>query len=303
MTSTHEFADAAPDAPAAFDAATPRTQAGGTGIAALITDPRRALIAVDYDGTLAPIVSRPTDAVPAPGAVEALLTLSTRVGSVAVVTGRPVDAVISLGGLDRFAQDKASTGRAAGDGAGLVVLGQYGLQRWDSRTGETTSPDALPGVEAVRAQLPDVLAGAPAGVSVEDKGHALVLHVRRTADPETALAALAPALTRLAEDNGLEAAPGKRVLEMRPPGHDKRRALLEQAQACGARSVLFAGDDLGDLPAFDAVDELRATGVPGLKVCSDSAEAPAAMRDRADLVVPGPDGVVALLELLISRLG
>jgi trehalose 6-phosphate phosphatase len=297
MTSTHEFADAAPGAaapePSALAAPTPRTQAGGAGIAALITEPRRALVAVDYDGTLAPIVSRPTDAVPAPGAVEALLALSSVVGSVAVITGRPVDVVVELGGLSR----------AATDGARLVVLGQYGLQRWDSVTGAVTSPDALPGVAAVRAQLPNVLAGAPAGVTVEDKGHALVLHVRRTADPDAALAALAPALTRLAEDNGLEAAPGKRVLELRPPGHDKRRALLEHARATDARSVLFAGDDVGDLPAFDAIDELRATGVPGLKVCSDSAEAPTAMREGADLVVPGPEGVVALLELLVTRLG
>ena len=58
--------------------------------------------------------------------------------------------------------------------------------------------------------------------------------------------------------------------------------------------MAFVGDDLGDLAAFDAVDALRAAGTPGLLVCSGSTEV-TALADRADLVVDGPDGVVALL--------
>jgi trehalose 6-phosphate phosphatase len=63
--------------------------------------------------------------------------------------------------------------------------------------------------------------------------------------------------------------------------------------------VLFAGDDLGDLPAYDAVDALRRGGVPGVLVCSASDEGPVALRERADLVVDGPPGVVALLTTLL----
>ncbi|KLL12303.1 MULTISPECIES: trehalose-phosphatase [Protofrankia] len=269
----------------------PRTLAGGSGLAALLTDPRHALVALDYDGTLSPIVNRPSDAVPAPGALRALARLAERVGSVTIITGRPVEALLSL---TRFADEPGLRS--------LSVLGQYGLQRWDASTRTITSPEPLPGVAAVRAALPRLLQDAPAGTVVEDKGHALVVHVRRTADPDASLASLTPALTVLARDNGLDAAPGKRVLELRPPGHDKGRALRDHAAELGVRSVLFAGDDLGDLPAFDAVDELRVAGIPGLTVCSDGPEVPRALRERADLVVPGPEGVVALLRLLADRL-
>ncbi|WP_322755809.1 trehalose-phosphatase [Frankia sp. Cas3] len=272
-------------------ATAPRTLAGGAGLATLLTDPRRALISLDYDGTLAPIVARPSDAVPAPGALAALARIAQQVGSVTIITGRPVEALLALA---RFTEQPGLES--------MVILGQYGLQRWDGVTNRITSPEPLPGVAAVRAALPRLLEDAPAGTVVEDKKHALVVHVRRTSDPEASLAALTPALTSLAADHGLEAAPGKRVLELRPPDHDKGRALRDRAAELGARSVLFAGDDVGDLPAFDAVDQLRTTGVPGLTVCSDGPEVPAQLREQADLVVPGPEGVVALLRLLSDRL-
>lgn len=257
----------------------------------MLTAPAHALVALDYDGTLAPIVSRPSDAVPAPGAVDALCRIAARVGLTAIVTGRPIDAVLQLGGF----ADRPDLGS-------LVILGQYGLQRWDSATKEVVSPDQLPGVDAVRATLPALVADAPAGTTVEDKGHALVVHVRRTANPDAALNALLPALTRLAEDNGLEAAPGKKVLEIRPPGHDKRRSVLGLVAEYQLKAVLFAGDDLGDLPAFDAIDDLRADGLAGVTVCSDSPEVPGVLRERADLVVDGPAGVVTLLDVLADRI-
>ena len=88
------------------------------------------------------------------------------------------------------------------------------------------------------------------------------------------------------------------MLELRPPGFDKGGALRSLCEPL-PEAVLFAGDDLGDLPAFDAVDVLRARGVAGLTVCSGSDEGPAALRDRADVVVDGPAGVVALLRSLL----
>lgn len=288
----HNTADSTVPDDAQHSPPAPRTPAGGAGLAALLTAPDRALIALDYDGTLAPIVARPVDAVPAAGALEALRRISHAVGTLAIITGRPVDALLELTGVEKL------------PGLGeLVILGQYGLQRWDSQSRTITSPEPLAGVAAVRGALPEILRDAPAGTVVEDKHQALVVHVRRTADPDAALAALTPALTTLAEEHGLEAAPGKKVLELRPPGHDKGGALRELVAARGARSVLVAGDDYGDLPAFSAVDEMRAGGLPGITVCSDSPEVPAVLRERADLVVGGPAGMVALLEVLIERLG
>lgn len=95
--------------------------------------------------------------------------------------------------------------------------------------------------------------------------------------------------------------PGRLVLELRPPGMDKGVALLEYVREIGASAVLYGGDDLGDLPAFAAVEKLRSDGVPGLLVCSGSEEV-AELRERADVVVDGPQGVVRLLRGLADRI-
>jgi trehalose 6-phosphate phosphatase len=66
-------------------------------------------------------------------------------------------------------------------------------------------------------------------------------------------------------------------------GDGVRRIISES----NARSVVVAGDDLGDLSAFAAVFELKARGGDALRVAVDSAEAPPALVDLADVVVDG----------------
>jgi trehalose 6-phosphate phosphatase len=251
------------------------------------------LVACDYDGTLAPIVEDPGKARPLPGAVPALGALAEQLGAVAIVTGRPAASAVDLGGF------------AGADRLGdLVILGHYGLERWDARMGEVRSADVGPGVDRARRELPDVLAtaAAPPGTWIEDKGSSLAVHTRRTADPQAALARLGEPLRALAARHGLHPEPGRLVLELRPPGVDKGRALQSFVQERGgASAVAYAGDDLGDLAAYDALDRLRGRGVPGLAICAGSAEV-SALRERADLVVDGPQGVVELLEALAAAL-
>ncbi|MFC9278271.1 trehalose-phosphatase [Streptomyces collinus] len=272
---------------------TPATRAGRDGLAALLTRPRTAVIGLDFDGTLAPIVADPEQARAHPEAVPALAALAPRVASVAVVTGRPAETAVRHGGF--------------ADVPGLehlVVLGHYGAERWQAATGELTAPPPHPGVAAVRAELPGLLdrVGAGQGTWIEEKGRAVAVHTRRAEDPQATFDALRAPLTDLATRHGLIVEPGRLVLELRPPGMDKGVALLDHVRATGAGAVLYAGDDLGDLPAFAAVEKLRSDGVPGLLVCSGSAEV-TELAERADVVVDGPGGVVALLRGLAARLG
>jgi len=113
-------------------------------VAALLAEPRAALLAVDFDGTLAPIVARPEDARPVDEAREVLAALAARLGGVAIVSGRAADEVVRLADVDSI--------------PGLRVLGHYGLQQW--RDGAVASPDPVPGVAVARARLRDVLEGA-----------------------------------------------------------------------------------------------------------------------------------------------
>lgn len=270
----------------------PRTTAGRRGLAALLADPASALLATDFDGTLAPIVEDPDQARPYPGAVDALARLGSRLGAVVIVTGRPAGQAVEYGGF----ADVPGLER-------LVVFGHYGLERWDAATGLVTAPDAAPAVIAASQEIADVLQAADAhdGTWVEDKGASLAVHTRRTADPAVALEAVRRAVAALASRHGLHVEPGRYVLELRPPGINKGSALAGAVAAYDARSVVFAGDDLGDLAAYDAVDRLRADGMPGLLICSGSTET-TQLAARADIVVDGPPGVTAFLTALADAL-
>ncbi|MGW4563513.1 trehalose-phosphatase [Streptomyces sp. NPDC004561] len=271
---------------------TPTTRAGREGLAALLARPRTAVVGLDFDGTLAPIVADPEQARAHPGAVPALAALAPKVASVGVITGRPAGVAVRHGGFAGVAGLEH-----------LTVLGHYGAERWDAVTGTVTAPAPHPGVAAVRAELPGVLdrVGAWQGTWIEEKGRAVAVHTRRAEDPQAAFEALRGPLTDLATRHGLIVEPGRMVLELRPPGMDKGVALLDHVRATGAESVLYAGDDLGDLPAFAAIDKLRSDGLPGLLVCSGSTEV-TELAERADLVVDGPEGVVRLLRSLAAQL-
>ncbi|WP_411151377.1 trehalose-phosphatase [Streptomyces sp. A30] len=272
---------------------TPATPAGRDGLDTLLAQPGRAVVAVDFDGTLAPIVADPDQARAHPAAVPALAALAPKVAAVAVVTGRPAAVAVRNGGFAGVPGLEH-----------LVVLGHYGAERWDARTGTVSAPAPHPGVAAALAELPGVLDGAGVGQGawVEEKGRAVAVHTRRAADPQAAFEVLRDPLTELATRHGLIVEPGRLVLELRPPGMDKGVALLEYVREIDATSVLYAGDDLGDLPAFAAVEKLRTEGTPGLLVCSGSDEV-TELRERADLVVDGPEGVVRLLRRLADQLG
>ncbi|MEU3775911.1 trehalose-phosphatase [Streptomyces sp. NPDC032472] len=270
----------------------PVTAAGREGLAALLRAPRRAVVALDFDGTLAEIVPDPDQARAHPAAVPALAALAPRVGSVAVITGRPAGVAVRLGGFAGVAGLEH-----------LVVLGHYGAERWDAVTGIVHAPAEHPGVAAVRAELPGFLdsIGAWRGTWIEEKGRALAVHTRRAADPAAAFATLREPLAELAARHGLIVEPGRAVLELRPPGMDKGVALTEYLAEVDAEAVVYAGDDLGDLAAYAAVEKRRAEGLPGLLLCSGSEEVQD-LATRADLVLPGPSAITAYLTRLAAHL-
>ncbi|MFI1783554.1 trehalose-phosphatase [Streptomyces rubiginosohelvolus] len=273
----------------------PTTPAGREGLDAVLARPDRAVVALDFDGTLADIVPDPEQARAHPGTVEALAALAPKVAAIAVITGRPAGVAVRYGGFAGVPGLEH-----------LVVLGHYGAERWDAVTSTVHAPAPHPGVTAVRAELPGVLHefGAWNGTWIEEKGQAVAVHTRRAQDPQAAFESLRGPLGELAAKHGLIVEPGRLVLELRPPGMDKGVALAGFVAELDAESVIYAGDDLGDLAAFAAVEKLRSEGpdgIPGLLVCSGSAEVPE-LAERADLSVPGPAAVVDFLAALADRL-
>jgi trehalose 6-phosphate phosphatase len=254
-------------------------------ISTLVTSLRpeleHALIALDFDGTLAPIVPDPADSRPAPGAIAALRAIAERGAQVAVITGRDARTVVELGGLDAIRS--------------LIVEGLYGAERWQGGLLTTLpEPEAM---RRLRAELPALVARGDPKLWIEDKRLSLVVHGRMAADPEAVLDPIREPVTALGERLGLRVHSGRAVLELRLPGYDKGAVLRRLAGDLAPAAVLFVGDDVGDLPAFAVVGELREQGMPAWSVAAVSPEVPA-VADAADVRVAGPVGVVTLLQSL-----
>src|SRR3954465_8215336 len=94
--------------------------------AAFVRAASRAVVGLDFDGTLSPIVDDPEAAHIHPDASDVLVDLAGVVRAVAVITGRPARQVLDLGGLE------AVGNLLGGKGNDLYVFGQYGNERWSS---------------------------------------------------------------------------------------------------------------------------------------------------------------------------
>jgi trehalose 6-phosphate phosphatase len=269
----------------------PRTTVGEAAMAAMIEHPTDTLLALDFDGTLAPIVEDPELAYADPEAVAALARLGGLLGWTVLITGRPAAVAVRLGGF----RDRAGL-------ESLIVLGQYGFERWDAATDTFRLPAEPDAIAVVKDEIRSVLEAYDATAArIEHKGRAIAVHTRSLDDPIETLRRLNAPLAELARRHGLVVEPGRHVLEIRAPGMDKGKTLRSIVAETAARQVIFAGDDLGDLPAFQAVQQLRDQGVPGLLVCSASTEEKA-LEELSDLLVDGPAGVAAWLTALAEAI-
>ncbi len=259
---------------------------------AVVRAAARTVVGLDFDGTLSPIVDDPTEAGIHPEAAEVLSALAEQVRAIAVITGRPAKQVLALGGLDEVGDAVVE------HGTDLYVFGQYGNERWSTARREVLSPPPPPGLAAFLDALPPVLRRTDAEDAwIEEKGLAVAVHTRRLPDAADARERLLDPIRDLATAHDLVTEPGRNVVEVRAAGKHKGDAVHTLVEELDAGGFLFAGDDLGDVEAFDAVGELAETGMPTLLVCSASHEG-AALVDRADVVVPGPEGVLDLLRHL-----
>jgi trehalose 6-phosphate phosphatase len=200
-------------------------------------DPAWALF-LDVDGTLLDLGQRPADVTVRPGLIRTLEALR-RVVPVALVSGRP------LADLDRLFAPLV-----------LPAAGQHGAERRsaDGRMHRATvSHAALAHAKA----LLTAWVSAHQGTLLEDKGASLALHFRGAPNFEAeAGRACHDALQRLGD--GFLLGTGNMVLEIRPRGWDKGRALAEfmHEKPFAGHVPVFVGDDTTDEDGFRAANRL-----------------------------------------------
>lgn len=248
-------------------------------LAAFAANASRTGIFCDFDGSLAEITPDPPDARAIRGASKALERLARKFAVVAVISGRPVSF------LARRLHARH-----------VRMVGLYGIEERIGR-----SLRVLPEVQAARARVERTAERLEQdltvfdGVWVENKGLAVSVHYRNARDPQATLAKTEPIVTAIALDEGL--APltrGRMVLEVAPTAVDKGAVVLALIEEKGLTAAFAAGDDIGDIPIFEAI-----AGLPlFLRVVVRSSEVPAELLRLADHVVDGPEELLRLLKRL-----
>ena len=221
------------------------------------------LVATDYDGTIAPIVSDPMRAVPDRENVVALRSLATLEQThVGVISSR---ALRDLATLSRLPHEVHLVGS---HGSEFDV--DFALQM-DGPTQERR--------DHLGEALAEIAHRYP-GTSLEQKPASVAFHFRNAA-PESIEEAVAEVEALAAADSNLTYRMGKMVCEVGVMATDKGKALDTLRANVSAMAVLYVGDDVTDEDAFGAL-----TGPDiGVKVGEGDTRATHRINDTADVAL------------------
>jgi trehalose-phosphatase len=190
------------------------------------------LVACDYDGTLAPIVQDPTQAVPLPEAVAAVRTLaSLPQTTVAVVSGR---ALRDLAALSRLPSE-------------VHLVGSHGSE-FDVGFVQRLAPELVELHSRLHGELKSIISRHP-GVRLETKPASIALHTRGV-DPDIAASAVDEVRNGPATWPDVHTTQGKEVIELAVISTHKGTAVDALRTQLSASAVLFIGDDVTDENAF-----------------------------------------------------
>ncbi|WP_210506391.1 trehalose-phosphatase [Naasia sp. SYSU D00057] len=232
----------------------------------------RLLVALDFDGTLAPVVDDPAKARALPGNRAAVRRLSELPATrVALVSGRALDSLEEVSG--------------AGDET--LLVGSHGVElRLDSPDDVFTLDEDEQARLGLLGDVLDQVADNLDEVWVEAKPAGFALHTRMATDKDSRVAHLVALSETRAEINDLTVRRGKDVLEFSVRSTTKGEAVEHLRRYTHSTAVFYAGDDVTDEDAFEALGpaDLGVKIGPGTTV--------------ADHRVAGPDEVAEVLTLL-----
>ncbi|MEW1952947.1 trehalose-phosphatase [Terrabacter sp. NPDC080008] len=219
------------------------------------------LVATDYDGVLAPLVTDPMQATPVPGVIDSLRSLAALPDvHVAVVSGRDLATLRTLTGLE---EDEP-----------IVLIGSHGAESSSEAVREamaaaSVTPDDEATLAELRSDIEALVKESHPQANIELKPAAVVVHVRGL-PPEVGDAAIADARRVALDHPGVKVLKGKSVLELSVSHADKGSAVTALARNLDASARLYLGDDVTDEDAFA---RLRRTDDVTVKVGTGSTAA------------------------------
>ena len=248
----------------------------------LLADPRQAGLFLDFDGTLIPFAGPVQNIVLTDELLGNLGHLSEKLGTVGIVSGRPLAFLLRTFPVP-----------------GVRLAGVYGLEEWvEGRRQE--APGVAPWLPVIRKTVDELRRTTSEfkGVEVRDKNVSVIVHW--SGDANSPVGVRVSEITHELEiRTGLRRQRGKSAEELLPPVPvDKGSVVRRICQEKALTTALYIGDDLSDIPAFEAVHELGGIAVavdeqgrvpqPGLE----------ALAKHADFVLAGPAEVHRLLAAL-----
>jgi trehalose 6-phosphate phosphatase len=232
------------------------------------------LVALDFDGTLAPTVDEPAKARALPEARAAVERLARLPGTrVALVSGRTV----------------ADLEQVSGFGDEVLLVGSHGIELRLDEPDDVLALDAqeresMETLSEVLGQVVDTLET----VWLEPKPAGFALHTRLATPQHSRVAHLVAPSEAQAEIEDLKVRLGKNVIEFSVRSTTKGEAVGHLRRYTRADAVFYAGDDVTDEDAFVALG----AGDLGLK-SGDGTTA-------AGFRVAGPEDVAHVLTLLAT---
>lgn len=244
----------------------------------------------DIDGTLSPIAATPGAATVSEEIRADLARLARHLAVTGIVSGRSAPVAREMIALPE-----------------LVYVGNHGMERLH-RDEIWQNPDAAAAIAAIAAAMAEVAAAvAPdetAWLLLENKGVSASIHYRLAPDPVAAQAMLLPVISAAADRHGLIVTEGRLIFEFRPNvAINKGTAIRDLVAQHHLRGLLFLGDDLTDVDAFLALQELRdSDAIAGLAIGVLGAESHPRVRETMDAGVPGVPAAAALIRALANAL-
>lgn len=250
-------------------------------------DDNNTAILTDIDGTISEIASSPEKAVVSSIMRNALIKLKDKFKLVAVISGRSVLNAREMVGVE-----------------GLLYVGNHGLEYL--KNGERVMVPGVEsfldqmkalGIEFKEGELPNIK-----GLKLEDKGICLSIHYRECEDPEAIREKILETFGRSIYAKNITVSEGRKIVEFKPPlGFDKGSILENIIKEHTLERVIYLGDDITDLDAFNSLGKLQnEEKIMGVSVLIQSSEIPDYVKEGSSFFVEDVDDVLRFFEWLID---
>lgn len=209
---------------------------------------------------------------------------------------------IEIGKLkEKFSMVAVISGRSALDARnmlkieGILYIGNHGMEFLENnqifRPPEVE--EYLSQIKRISSKIKSGNLSKIAGVKFENKDVCFSIHYRLCKSPEKTRETILSSLNQEKDCNNLKISEGRKLVEIKPPlEYDKGTVLDYIIKKNELSKIIYLGDDITDVDAFDKLKELKKLKkVDSATILVFSAEIPAYVKENADFFVKSVDEV------------